>query len=76
MSKTKDGLGRDDFHATLDALVTVGWVNAWARRGDGYAIEWTAIGLERKRWIRTIDEELDPNARAMLALFAVCTQFS
>jgi DNA-binding MarR family transcriptional regulator len=74
MPKSEDSQQRAHFHTALDALVQIGWIERWSADGDQITIEWTELGRERRRWLRTIERELLPNWTALETTYAICTR--
>lgn len=68
----QDPANRLEYEISLDALVQLGWLESWGKHGDDYAYSWTTKGRERRRWLRTIDRELQADERAMGYVMAIC----
>jgi hypothetical protein len=66
---------RAEYESVLDKLVGHGWIHAWVRKGDSYAIRFTELGKQRAAWLRIIDDDLKPTDREASTILAFVRRF-
>jgi len=67
---------RAHMDALFEKLLQAGWIAQYGfhTATGGYAIEWTAKGRERARWVNLIGDELQLGPQGLATLLTVCHQ--
>ncbi len=65
---------REDLESLFTKLFECGWIDesGFHDRISAYGFKWTPKGLERSKWVKEIESELNLGPRGMCALMAVC----